>query len=180
KAMGCGAAAGADASSKTMSPPVGWENSFGNERMTPLQTRGAGVAAVGYASKIAASSFDPVRAPAPLANSWLASIAPQTTPARPSTRTQSRRHCGDPLAGAPRAGDGRLVPARLLACGSKRVAPAFPPIGRQWHSGATLAAYSCGGSRRFEARDPPPRALFTPPVPPGPQPAPHPPATDAT
>ena len=78
----------------------------------------------------------------------------QTSPARPSTRTQSRRHYGGPLADAPRAGDGRLVPAGLLARGSMRIAPAFPPIARQWHSGATLAAYSCGGSRGFEIDEP--------------------------
>jgi len=31
------------------------------------------------------------------------------------------------------------------------VAPAFPPVARQWHEEATLAAYSCGGSHGFEA-----------------------------
>ena len=32
------------------------------------------------------------------------------------------------------------------------VASAFPPVARQWHQEATLAAYSCGGSRGVEAR----------------------------
>jgi hypothetical protein len=31
------------------------------------------------------------------------------------------------------------------------VASAFPPVARQWHEEATLAAYSCGGSHGFEA-----------------------------
>ena len=33
-----------------------------------------------------------------------------------------------------------------------RIAPAFPPNGPAVALGATLAAYSCGGSRGFEAR----------------------------
>jgi len=41
--------------------------------------------------------------------------------------------------------------AGLLAHGSL-LGSAFPSPGRQWHSGASLAAYSCGGSRSFTLR----------------------------
>src|SRR5436190_5981195 len=75
--------------------------------------------------------------------------------------TQSRRHYGGPLTSAPRAGDGRLVPAGLLAHGSSaspRLPAGYPTVAR----GATLAAYSCGGSHGIEASlDLAPRSLFT-------------------
>jgi hypothetical protein len=41
------------------------------------------------------------------------------------------------------------------------VASAFPPVARQWHQEATLAAYSCGGSRGFEGK-PSHRVPFSP------------------
>ena len=77
-----------------------------------------------------------------------------------SRSNTSRRHYGCPLNRAPRADDGRLVPAGLLAHGSC----ASPPPSRRLPGsgiGATLAAYSCGGSRGFEDADLAPRSLFT-------------------
>jgi len=53
------------------------------------------------------------------------------------------------------APDASLPPSRRLA--------------RQWHSEATLAAYSCGGSRGFELLELAPRSLFTVAAQPGPQ-----------
>ncbi len=44
-----------------------------------------------------------------------------------------------------------ITSAGLLAHGSS-LGPAFPPLMRQWHLGASLAAYSCGGSRSFALR----------------------------
>src|ERR1700733_6544534 len=66
------------------------------------------------------------------------------------TRHTYRRHYGCPLPRTPRASDGRLVPAGLLARGSNASPPPSRRMDRQWLSGATLAAYSCGGSRGVE------------------------------
>src|SRR5262245_42287009 len=180
-AIGCCATAGADASSKTMSPPAGWENSFGNERMTPLQTRGAGVAAVGYASKIAASSFEHrcLHRCHWLTAGWL--------------RLPRRRHRHDPqlehraVATAVIRSPARPVPVMGDSCRQvswlAAQSASLPPsrrLARQWHSGATLAAYSCGGSRGFEVSDLAPRSLFTAAVRPGPQRDRHAPPIEAT
>src|SRR5262245_52830159 len=102
-----------------------------DERMTPLRTAKERRIRREAGSERAAAWFGRKGAGCarPSASAVLFLLAPETSPARPSTRTQSRRHYGDPLAGAPRVGDGRLVPAGLLACGSMRITPAFPPIG---------------------------------------------------
>jgi hypothetical protein len=117
----------------------------------------------------------------PSVRTFVAAIAPETAPARPSTRTQSRRHYGDPLAGAPRVGDGRLVPAGLLARGSKRITPAFPPIGfgsgtRERRSPLTVAGAAAALSSKTLA----PRSLFTATVRLGPQRDRHAGAIEAT
>src|SRR5262245_26946706 len=86
------------------------------------------------------------------------------TGATSNSRHKSHRHYGGPLARTPRAGDGRHVSAGLLACGSD----ASPPPSRRIPavaSGALLAAYSCGGSRGFEANSASHRVPFSPPRP---------------
>src|SRR5262245_18269494 len=122
-----------------------------DERMTPLRYAGAegsGMPTGSEQKRPTAAREAPQTA---TKWTWLSSLAPQqTSPARLQlTIHKSRRHYGGPLARAPRAGDGRHVPAGLLACGSG----ASPPPSRRMPavaSGATLAAYSCGGSRGFE------------------------------
>lgn len=63
--------------------------------------------------------------------------------------THHSRRYGCPFPRTPRTEDGRPVSAGLLARGSS--APLRPSrrcdAHRQWHFGARLAAYSCGGSR---------------------------------
>jgi len=86
-----------------------------------------------------------------------------TYPGDCSQPDYSRRY-GSPFSRTPRTEDGRPVPAGLLARGSS--ASFRPSRGRlrrrrQWHFGARLAAYSCGGSRGMRANGPVPRSLFT-------------------
>ena len=115
--------------------------------MTPLRTKGAeGCGGFGWEQRAAAKA-GPTPPRAPPTKTLQAAIAPETSPARPSTRTQSRRHYGDPFAGAPRVGDGRLVPAGLLARSFRRIAPAFPPIG-------SAVALGCD-ARRLQLRGQP-------------------------
>jgi len=121
-----------------------------DERMTPLRTKERRAAAALVGSKQATAKLArPAPPVAPSARAFAAAIAPETSPARPSTRTQSRRHYGDPFAGAPRVGDGRLVPAGLLARGSKRITPAFPPIGSAVALGSDARRLQLRGQPRF-------------------------------
>ena len=58
------------------------------------------------------------------------------TCATPRSEHTSRRHYGCPFSRTPRADDGRLVPAGLLACGSNASLPPSRPDGPgQWHLG---------------------------------------------
>jgi hypothetical protein len=75
--------------------------------------------------------------------------------------TYSRRY-GSPLYRAPRTGDGQLVPAGLLTCGSD-VFSDLPEDLAEIVSGlirSRLAAYSCGGSHGIGA-DAPHRVPFS-------------------
>ena len=58
------------------------------------------------------------------------------TCATPRSEHTSRRHYGCPFSRTPRADDGRLVPAGLLACGSNAsLPPSRPDVPGQWHLG---------------------------------------------
>src|SRR5262245_26440998 len=90
----------------------------------------------------------------------------RTSPARPPLTThKSRRHYGGPLARTPRAGDGRRVPAGLLARGSG----ASPPPSRRG-TGSGFWGDACRLQLRGQPRlggpygqgtDLAPRSLFT-------------------
>jgi len=89
------------------------------------------------------------------------------TCATPRSEHTSRRHYGCPFSRTPRADDGRLVPAGLLACGSSA---SLPPSRRVGPGSGTW-----GDARRLQLRGQPrlgekplhPRSLFTCRIPTG-------------
>src|SRR5262245_1548734 len=81
------------------------------------------------------------------------------TGATPNSWTQSRRHYGGPLVDAPRANDGRHVPAGLLARGSG-ASHHLPAVLRQWLLGRRSPLTVAGAAAALR-RNLAPRSLFT-------------------
>ena len=91
-----------------------------------------------------------------LSGPWRTSTG--TTP-HSNTRAVATTVC--PLNRTPRADDGRLVPAGLLAHGSMRIASAFPPVARQWHLGRRSPLTVAGAAAALRPKSLAPRSLFT-------------------
>src|SRR5262245_55569232 len=126
-----------------------------DERMTPLRYAGAegGGMPMGERTRAYCGARS---AQAATKWTWLSLLAPQqTSPARLQlTIHKSRRHYGGPLARTPRAGDGRHVPAGLLARGSRH---AWVPrhVARRLRLPAVAGSGFWGGARRLQLRGQP-------------------------
>jgi hypothetical protein len=137
------------------------------KRMTPLRTQGAEAATAGPSRRRRQPGpRAPLARRRPLAH-LLAGFADPLADITGTTPTHDTAPSPLRWSARPRAPHGRWATRAGRSPGSRlgRIASTFPPSPAV-ASGAMLAAYSCGGSRGFEARgDLAPRSLFHSPHP---------------